>query len=290
MKGRMETMLNFWKGKKEDKKMADKETVTIDKEVWEKTTATLDAVVKKLDVFETNYGTPVAPVPMAPAAPVGPSLADQIATFDGQIDALEDQIDAAISAEKPTKELRKQVNLIMEKKAELRGEARFNSFASQGLGMISQITDTVTAGQMPLIAKIPLVKQEYDRITSNMSPEQRANPASRKAAYDLACGTHMPEIIKVQQEEWQRGVQEGEIHVQLPGQTTPGGVKPPVIPDVKEAFGEAASVALSEVGNRNPDKIANAFGFADTNDMIAFDNEAAEYEKTGKRPSQGGES
>ena len=178
--------------------------------------------------------------------------------------------------------------MLIEKKGDLRGGARFEEFAAQGLGMISQITDTITEGQMPYLAKIPLVKQEYDRVIGNMSPEQQANPASRKAAYDLACGTNMAEITKVQQEEWQRGVEKGEIEVQIPGHPKPGEETLPVKVEINKTFGDGSEEALKAVGNRSPDRVAQAFGFKNTADMATFSDEVDEYELTGKRKSEGG--
>jgi len=272
----------------------DGATITVPKEQWEQMQQTIQNVTAKLDVFDKmgpNFGQPAAPT--VPAAPSGPSVDEQVADLDTQIDTLEDEMEAAYKDDKPTKEIRKKINNLIEKKASLRNDARFNQFAQQGLGMISQLTDSITSGKMPMLSKVPEVKREYDRIISNMAVEQRANPASLKAAYDLACGTNIDKIREVEREEWQRDLTEGKIEVQLPGMSAPGKITtlhnpPPPKVNIGEKFGKDAEDALVAVGNRNPDRIAQAFGFKDAEDYAAFSEEADEYELTGKRASQEG--
>ncbi len=257
--------------------------VAVKKEDWDALNTKLTDFGRKLDVFEQS-ATSVRVQPAAPAAPAGPTIEQQLSEIDTQIDKLEDDLDAAIEAEKPTKELRAKIRRLSDKKAELRTNAIAANLEVRGVGMFEQITGTVMQPQFPLLRFAP-VKREYDDYLSRMTPAMRANPEALMRAYQLAVGARFTEVMSLQAEETARAAAAGAA-TQVPKGGGGGGRQIPAgggggggdEQTPEDFFGEDSMSALRAVGNRELDSVARAFGFANAKDYAAFGQHADEVE------------
>ncbi len=254
--------------------------VAVKKEDWDKMSAGLETLGRKLDVFE--QAVTLSRAPAAAAVAPGPSVDEQVAAIETEIEALEEQIDKAISEEKPTAALRKKVHTLVEKKSDIRSAVRLADIEGRGTALFEQLATNVLTPQMPML-KYAVVKKAYDETVAQMTPQMRANPAALRSAYNLALGANMAEVMSLQAEETARAAAAAGGGVQVPRasgsptgrQLTRGGGAEEETPE--DHFGTDAVIALQSV-NRSFDRVAKAFGFTDAKQMTEFDARADEYE------------
>jgi hypothetical protein len=75
-----------------------------------------------------------------------------------------------------------------------------------GINAIDQLSEQVTASKMPYATKYTFVQDAMKTLTDQLPMEQRANPAVRMKAYEMAVGQCSEQILNAEREEWQRQV------------------------------------------------------------------------------------
>lgn len=228
----------------------------------------LKSAAAKLDVFEKMGPSFGAPAP-APAAPAGPSLADQVKDIDTKIESLDAKIDEAASNQKPISKLLRQRDDLNAKRIRLQIQHEdINPRMSAGIQTLNDLTSEIVKGQMPYL---DIVKKEYDSFLNNIPEESRASLQARQMAYNLACGQNMDKIIAAKKEEFLREATPNPATPQTSsgrGKDTSGAD----IPEPKDILGEGAMQALKEKG-QTADDYYRRLGYAGYTDW---------WEKTGK--------
>lgn len=220
-----------------------------------------DGLGRRLDFLER----PIVEAPPAmPAAPVGPSLDDQVGGMDRELGELNKQIDDAIKEEKPVSGLLVKRDQIVAKKHDVITDAKLSNVMNQGMETLQHLTSEVTQTKMPHLA---VVKGEFDSILAGMGPEHKASPKAQIAAYDLACGRNMDKILEIEKEKFQRKdpatTQDVTEHS---GRDTKGGDE---TPSFGEYFGDDAMLALKAKG-QTPDEYAKRMGYGSAEEFVAF--------------------
>jgi hypothetical protein len=176
--------------------------VQIDKGEWE-------GMKQKLSTFEAgfNAGRQTQPV-QPPPEPKGPTLEDQIAGVEKQINVLDTQIDEAVKDGKPVSKLMQERSKLDRQITRMQIKAEdIDPVLSTGFQTLDQISSELAQSKMPYLS-IPGVRKEYDAALVNFTPEQRMNPAIRDAAYRMAIGKpeNFEAIITARKEEELRSV------------------------------------------------------------------------------------
>lgn len=155
----------------------------------------------RLDTFEKVFdlrGQQPQPAPQAPAAPQGPTLADQLAAVDRQIDAYDDKIDAAVKDGDPVSKLMRERDALNAKRLRMQIKSEdIDPAMASGINTINQLTDTVTRSSMPHLA---IVQSDYEAALNQMPPDQRMSPQIRQMAYNLAVGQNIEKIMEAENE------------------------------------------------------------------------------------------
>jgi len=205
------------------------------------------AVKAKLDVFEKlgpMLGDRQAP---APAAPRGPTLADQVKEIDGQIEGLNAQIDDAISDGKGVSALLTKRDNLTHKRTRLLIKAEdIDPAISSGISTIEQLSSEVTRGKMPYF---DIVRDDYEAAMRNLPPEQRMSPTAQTEIYNYAVGKNITKIQEVEKEKILR-----ESAPPQGGAPPAGGGRAPEgggdgdIPKPKDVLSEGALSAIKRRG------------------------------------------
>lgn len=229
----------------------------------------------KIDTFEKmGFNVqPQQPTP-APAAPSGPSFDDKIREIDKGIDALDSQIDSAVSDGKPVSKLLRERDTLLSKRTrmEIKHHDIDPAFAS-GVEVIDQLSDTVTRAQMP---HLDLVRNDYDAALHSLPADQRMNPKMRQAAYNIAVGQNVTKIIEAEKEKNLRASEE-------PPNPEPGansrasGNENDTIPNPEAVLSKDTMRALRTAG-KTVDQHYQALGYKGWTDF---------YEKRGKEYFEG---
>jgi len=168
------------------------------KEEFDSLKSTMEQINLKLEVFGQPAAAPATPT--APPVDTGAKLSTDIAKIEEDLAAIDSKIDEAVYAGKGVGDLIKKRDRLNEKKLELKFDHKFETFRSDGVQVLDQISDQVTQGQMPHLT-IPEVKKNFEESLNAMAPEVRMNPEVRLAAYNLAVGQNVDKIadLKVQE-------------------------------------------------------------------------------------------
>lgn len=164
------------------------ETVTVSKDQF-------NDVVRRLDAFDRQFNFQAT----QQQPPPGPSVGEQVAELDRDINALDTQIDASIADEKPISELLSKRSSLEARK--LRLQIQHEDIApirDTGITALEQLSATVTRSEMP---HYDLVEREMNTMISTLPPDQRANPQVRKKAYEMAVGANLDKIISAEREK-----------------------------------------------------------------------------------------
>lgn len=238
--------------------------------------ADFDAVKSRLDTLELSGGFNPQPAPAAPlpAAPPGPTIADQIKTIDTDIASLDANIKQADVDEKPSGSLlsarqdlvsqRNRIQIVTEDIAPIR---------ETGFNVMGSLSETVMQAQMPNL-KHDFVKRSYDAVMGTMAPEHKMNPEVMQMAYDKAVGENVDKLTKFASEEAIRA------HVDAnppPPTNTPrdrfiNSAGDP-IPKPEEIFDKDGMAALRMTANGDADVFYQKLGYTSYADW---------WEKTGK--------
>lgn len=212
--------------------------------------ADIQEKLKKLDVFDSMGFMQPGTQPVAPAAPPGPTMAEQVADIDKEITDIDTEIDSRITDGKGISDLSRKRDGLSSKRIEIRITAdHIDPIRQAGFATIDQLSAEVTKGQMPHL-NLPTVKASFDQAMGALTPEQKMNPAVRVNAYKLAVGMHFDEIMGVQKEVWLRetassGTQEPSSTT---GRTAGGGGEGDKIPKPEEVLDKGNLDALRTAG------------------------------------------
>ena len=220
--------------------------------------ATLKGAVDNLTLQFGNFGQ-VQPMP---AAPTGPSIADQTATIDEQLVKLDTHMDNAIAEGKPVSDIQRKRESLIQTKMDLKYNTKIEELQSFGVFAIDQLTDKVVAKDMPML-QYPEVKAAYEKAIGTMSPDQRMNPEVRMTAYSYACGSNMDLIFDKKFEEKIR--QDEEVKVQEPtgksGRDVSEKDDPNRIPDPGEIL-SADNLQAIQTAGKTVDSYYKSMGYA----------------------------
>jgi hypothetical protein len=226
-------------------------------------------LTQRIDSFEQNYIHPQHQQQQQPATPAGPTLSEQLAAIDTDIDALDVQIDAAVANNQPISKLMKQRDTLTQKQTRMRIKAEdIDPAFATGIDTINQLTDTVTRSQMPHLS---LVQRDYESALNSMPPDQRMNPKIRQAAYEIAVGKNIDKIISAENERKLRESQE-------PAQPAPtsnsrqSGAQQDTVPKPEEVLSKDTMKAL-RIKGQSVDEYYKSRGYEGWNDF---------WTKTGK--------
>lgn len=212
--------------------------VTIPKEEW-------DTLKAKLDVFDKIGPALTAnQTPPTPAAPSGPSLADQVKDIDAEISKLDDDIDAAISEQRGIKSLTRKRDQLTAKRLRLQIQHEdINPALQSGINTIEQLSSTVTRGNMP---HYDLVKDHMEETLKSLPADQRMNPQIRQLAYEQALGKNMDKLLAAEREKTLR---EAETQPALDAsRNNRGNAGDAEIPKAKDVLGASGIAAIREKG------------------------------------------
>jgi hypothetical protein len=163
--------------------------IEVDEADWAKLNA-------RLDVFEKMY-TPQG-TPQKQQASQGPSLSDQVAKIDADIDALDDQIDDAVQNQKPIKSLTRKRDELNAKRLRLQIQTEdIAPLRDVGLSTMGELTGQFARTNMP---HLEIVKDDYQKFLSQMTPDQRVLPKAYEMAYNYAVGQNVDKILEKQKE------------------------------------------------------------------------------------------
>lgn len=151
-----------------------------------------------------NFGQPAA----QPAQPPGPTeaekLQEQISKKQTEVAALNKEFDDAYANAKPLGEIISRKDTLQAEIADLRAELKFRPQIEQleaaGGQALEQLSETVTAGQMPHLS-IPEVKRTFDTMIKNIPANSRMNPQTRMQVYKYAVGENFELLLEQQKQE-----------------------------------------------------------------------------------------
>jgi hypothetical protein len=215
---------------------ASQTLVTIPKEEWE-------GLKAKLDVFD-RLGSNFNQQPAEPAAPAGPSLADQVKDIDSEIDRLDDQIDLAIADQKSIKSLARKRDSLSAKRLRLQIQHEdINPAINSGINTIDQLSAEITRGKMPYYE---LVKDQMNQILKGIPQSQRMSPEVRQLAYETALGKNMDKVLTAEREKMLR---EAAAQPALdPTHSGRGASTDPSVPKARDVLGPGGMAAIREKG------------------------------------------
>lgn len=215
----------------------DQTLVTIPKDEW-------DTLKAKLDVFDKlGPALTARQEPAAPAAPAGPSLADQVSGLDKEIDTIDDQIDSAIQNQQSIKALARKRDSLSAKRLRLQIQHEdIQPVISSGINTIDQLSAEITRGKMP---HYELVKTEMDQILKGLPAEQRMSPQVRQLAYETAVGKNMDKILTAEREKVLRET-EAQAALDPAHGRKPTGAED--VPKAKDVLGPGGIAAIREKG------------------------------------------
>jgi len=166
-------------------------TVAVPAEEW-------GAMKARLDAFENGTFQQNA-APAAPTTPTGPTIADQVATIETKIDALDTQIDKNVSEGKAVSSLMKERSKYDRQITRLQIKSEdIDPVINAGMQTIDQISSEVSKGKMKYI---DIVKSDYDSLLSTIDPSQRSSMEVKQKIYDIAVGQNIDKIMEAQKEE-----------------------------------------------------------------------------------------
>lgn len=231
----------------------------------------LENMQKRLDAFDRGGFADTRNV--QPPPPSGPTIKEQIAEIDTEIEKLDTQIDKAIIDGKGISTLNRQRDALNAKKNKIYTDEQVNRVANQGVEVITQLSSQVMEGQMPYLN---LVREDYDRALNSMSPEARMNPAIQKKAYEMAVGANIDKVTAASREELLRGGDEIIVNdstfVRKDTIKTPTDDRDPNLPTFEQHFGADAMQAL-RVKGISPDQYARTLGYESADEYIKADIE-----------------
>lgn len=184
--------------------------------------AQFDEALRRLDAFESRYqfGAGQPPQQTLPSPPPGPSVADQIADIDKEINSLGAEIDKAIADEKPVSALLTKRDNLTARRTRLQiQEEDIAPIRQFGTTAIDQLSEFAASSSMDLAKKYDFVKASMDGMLNQLPAEQRTLQVRQKA-YQLAVGENHDKIMEAQREEWLR---ENPAPVPPPGEGGRGG-------------------------------------------------------------------
>ena len=178
----------------------DPQLVQVDKTEWDD----IKTKVQRLDAFEAGARS-VQPAPApAPAAPTGPTFAEQVTEIDTQIVALNTKIDEAVTGGKAVSQFMNERDALTHKRTRMQIKHEdIDPAFNMGIQTIDQISAEVTRGKMP---HYDLVQVDVEAALAALPAEQRMNPQMRQAAYNIAVGQNIEKIMDAQKEEMLRSV------------------------------------------------------------------------------------
>ena len=217
--------------------------------------ASLTGKIEQLSLQFGNWGQP-----QAPAAPKGPSIAEQTAAIDEKLVQLDTQMDTAIAEGQSVSGIQRKREELIQHKMDLKYNTRIEELQSFGVFAIDQLTDKVVAKDMPML-QYPEVKSAYEKAIGTMSPDQRMNPEVRMTAYSYACGSNMDLIFDKKFEEKMRAdAAEPQTPVGKPGREMSESTDPNRIPDPSEIL-SADNLQAIETAGKTVDSYYKAMGY-----------------------------
>ena len=236
--------------------------------------ANLAGKIETLSLQAGNWGQP-----QAPAAPTGPSIAEQTASIDERLVKLDTQMDTAIAEGQSVSGIQRKREELIQHKMDLKYNTKIEELQSFGVFAIDQLTDKVVAKDMPML-QYPEVKTAYEKAIATMSPDQRMNPEVRMTAYSYACGSNMDLIFDKKFEEKMRAdAAEPQAPVGKPGRELSESTDPNRIPDPSEIL-SADNLQAIETAGKTVDSYYKAMGYSSWEDY---------WLKTGKPDRDGPE-
>jgi hypothetical protein len=158
----------------------------VSSEDFNKLKGSIDDLQLKLGSFGQPQQAPVAP----PVDTTGKELAD----INIKIESMNEKIDKAVYEGKGVGSLLCERDRLIDRRMELKNDAKFNEFKTAGVNTLDRLSDQVVRTQMPHLG-VPEIQRSYDQALSQMDPSVRMNPEVRLAAYHHAIGSHMDVII-----------------------------------------------------------------------------------------------
>jgi len=218
--------------------------------------ANLKGAVENLSLQFGNFGQ----VQPRPAAPKGPSIAEQTAAIDEKLAQLDTQMDTAIAEGQSVSGIQRKREELIQHKMDLKYNTKIEELQSFGVFAIDQLTDKVVAKDMPML-QYPEVKDAYEKAISTMSPDQRMNPEVRMTAYSYACGSNMDLIFDKKFEEKMRAdAAEPQAPIGKPGRDISEKDDPNRIPDPSEIL-SADNLQAIETAGKTVDSYYKAMGY-----------------------------
>ena len=236
--------------------------VKISKDEW-------DNIKSRLDVFERNFQQ--QPAPAQPAPPSGPTLAEKVSTIDADISKLNEQIDSAISEQRPIASLLSKRDTLSQKRLRLQIQHEdLDPIRNAGMNTINQLSNEITRGKMPHLQHKEILA-DYNALLNSLPVDQQMNPEVKQMAYNSAVGKNMTIVLASEKEKLLR--EQAEPNLDPPaGAGRNKGSNDTKIPKPKDILGEGAMSALREKG-QTVDQYYRTLGYSDFADW---------WEKTGK--------
>ena len=219
--------------------------------------AGIKGAIDNLTLQFSNFGQ----VQQQPAAPKGPTIAEQTAAIDEQLVKLDTAMDEAIAEGKSVSTIQRKREELIQYKTDLKYDTKIQELQSFGVFAIDQLTDKVVASEMPML-KYPEVKKAYDKAISTMAPDQRMNPEVRMTAYNYARGMNQELIFDKMFEERMR--KDEEVKVQEPtgksGRDVSQPDDPNRIPDPSEIL-DASNLQAIEAAGKTVESYYKSLGY-----------------------------
>jgi hypothetical protein len=227
--------------------------VTVTREEW-------DAMRARLDSFEQDRFNMHYQQPQPPPQPAGPSLSDQLKTFEDDIDKLDDAISESIVEGKPVKDLMKRRSKLEAQRLRLQIQKEdLAPLQEIGLSAIDQLSDRVTRADMPYY---DVVKKDLDKHLAGLSREQRANPEVRAMAYQLAVGNNFQKIFDAEMEKRLREQAAKAPDANLASRAQKTTFKDEEVPDFAAVMSKETQLALRD-SHMTPDEYYRKWGYKD---------------------------
>lgn len=216
---------------------------------------------QRLDAFErTSFNANNRP-PQPPAAPPGPTVADQLSTIDADLAKLDEQIDSQIEVGKGVSKLMRQRDTLNAKRLRLQIKSEdIDPALSEGVRTIDYLSAEISRGKMP---HYDVVKDDMESALANMPASQRMNPEVRQMAYNMAVGQNIDKIADIQKEQILRESADSLAAGTPPGNNGRNGQRGGEdIPKAEEFLSQTSLDAISSAG-KTPDEYFRRQGFED---------------------------
>lgn len=194
-----------------------------------------------------------------PARPAAPTYED----------ATDEEIESALAEGKGAKVFRKMVDAAV-KRVETKYDARQSDLELTAGTSLSNMAARMAKPLMKYYDK-PYIKKEVDSYIANLPAKDKLNPENFVVVYNAVAGAHMDEIIADEREAALRAAAAKSAPV--PGGASGRANSSAVEPTVEEEFGPEAARELRSRG-RDIDRIAQAFGFKDGKEYMAYKRES----------------